>query len=134
MHAPGGRKSRRKKYIEFLIKRPLRSGQTDPLPPCIFEFVEGMIRIFLRRTQTQNTMVLICCSLAALAAAVHHLPAKKETWLFLHYFIFKIRIYKCFYLTTEEVIKIIIIRYSILFCDVTTSRPGIADRLDAALV
>lgn len=47
-------------------------------PPRILQLVDGMVRIFLGGTQTQNSMVLIRCSLSTLAAAVHHLKRKRE--------------------------------------------------------
>lgn len=45
----------------------------DVSPPCIFKLVDGVVRVFLGGTQTQNSMILICCSLSTLTATVHHL-------------------------------------------------------------
>lgn len=52
----------------------------DVSPPCIFKLVDGVVRIFLGGTQTQNSMILICCSLSTLAATVHHLHQEGDTF------------------------------------------------------
>lgn len=58
----------------------MKIPRNDASPPRIFKLVDGVVRIVLGGTQTQNPMILICCSLPTLAATVHHL--KREIGLY----------------------------------------------------
>lgn len=75
MHTP----EQKTKDIHLKKKKKQKKARTKHIPmnhvspPCIFKLVDGVVRIFLGGAQTQNSMILICCSLSTLAATVHHL-------------------------------------------------------------
>lgn len=67
------------KASHFHIYFPLFTSSYQHLsPPCILQFVHGMIRVVLGRAKTQDSVVLLLCSLSTLCTAVHHLQRETE--------------------------------------------------------